>query len=361
MAAVLPLRLTHIEIFRAYDSADVVLPRRHSELDRLIGIASAGAIVSGVAFATAGLALYAIIPTSRYLPLAVGATALALALHVRHLRYALAGQRTPAAGWTLAALAIVILAPTPLIGAAWLQMFHVLAASALLLLRPRWAVPCYLGLAVVAALWAAGVYGTALSGPAVGVAAWSGLSVLIRGLIPVVIVWLVAALRELDSARRALATNAVASERQRIAEAFTRSVGGELESLVARGTRSGELLATDPASVEGELRPLVDQSRRTLSTARRLLHRYTLPARAELETAEALLRAGGIDATVEFGEQALPTTLDEPTRASLRRLTNELLRGDPGGPVVITLGRDHGGLRIEHRTDAVGTTRGHAR
>jgi hypothetical protein len=96
-----------------------------------------------------------------------------------------------------------------------------------------------------------------------------------------------------------------------------------------------------------ELGLLVDQSRRTLSTARRLLHRYTLPARAELETAEALLRAAGIDATVDVPEDELPTTLDGPTRTSLRRLTDELLRGDPGGPVVITLGPDGGGLHVE--------------
>jgi signal transduction histidine kinase len=347
MAAVLPLRLTHVPVLRAYDSTGVALPRRHWELDQLIRLASAGVIVSGVAFAAVGLALYAGIPGSRYLPLAVAATVVALTLHVRHLRHALAGHRAPADGWTLAILALVIVAPTPLIGAAWLQMFHVLAASAFLVLRPRWAVPCYLGIAAGTAAWAAAAFPDALVGPTIGVAAWFGLSVVIRGLVPIVIVWLVAALRELDSARQALASEAVATERQRIADEFKRSVGHELESLVARGTRSGELLATNPAVAGQELGLLVDQSRRTLSTARRLLHRYTLPARAELETAEALLRAAGIDATVDVPEDELPTTLDGPTRTSLRRLTDELLRGDPGGPVVITLGPDGGGLHVE--------------
>lgn len=353
MAAVLPMRLAIPgSLLRAYDSTGVVLPRRHFDLDQLIRVASAGAIVSGVAFATVGLALYAAVPGSQHLTLAVAATAVALPLHVRHLCYALAGRRAPAAGWTLTALAVVILAPTPIIGVAWLQMFHLLAASALLVLRPRWSVPCYFGLAAGAAAWAAADFPPEWLGPNVGFAAWSGLSVMIRGLVPVVIVWLVAALRELDSARKSLAVAAVATERQRIADEFTRSVGGEVESLVARGTRSGDLVATDPTMAEHELRLLVDESRRTLSTARRLLHRYTLPARSELETAEALLRAAGVDATVELPDQALPATLHDPVRSSLRRLTNELLQGDPGGRVVITLGPDSDGLRVEHRTNA---------
>lgn len=355
MAAVLPLRLAPGWVPRAYDSTGVVLLRRHFETDRLIRVASAGAIVSGVGFAIAGLGLYAVIPSSEYLPLAMAAAALALALHVRHLRHALVGGRAPGAGWTLAVMAVVILAPTPLIGAAWLQMFHLLAASALLVLRLRWGLPVYLGVAVAAAVWAT-AFDNTLAGPTVGIAAWSGLSVISRGLVPVIIVWLVVALRQLEAARRALATRAVEAERQRIADELKRSVGDELEGLVALGVRSSELLATDPASAEPELRLLVGQSRRTLSNTRRLLRGYTLPARAELETAEALLRAAGIDATLAVPERALPATPDEPMRSSLRRLTNQLLRDDPGGRVVITLTADGGEPCVEHPTYAANVT-----
>ena len=95
-------------------------------------------------------------------------------------------------------MAVVIFAPTPLIGAAWLQMFHLLAASALLVLRRRWGLPAYLGVAVAAALWAT-TFDKALSGPPAGITAWSGLSVIGRsGLAPVIIVWLVVALRQLE-------------------------------------------------------------------------------------------------------------------------------------------------------------------
>jgi two-component system sensor histidine kinase DesK len=355
MAAVLPLRLAPGWVPGAYDSAGVVLLRRPFEIDRLIRVASAGAIVSGVVFAIVGLCLYAVIPSSEYLPLATAATALALALHVRHLRHALVGCRAPDAGWTLAVMAVVIFAPTPLIGAAWLQMFHLLAASALLVLRPRWGLPAYLGVAVAAALWAT-TFDQALSGPPAGIAAWSGLSVISRGLAPVIIVWLVVALRQLESARHLLATKAVEAERQRIADELKRSVGDQLEGLIAQGVRSSELLPADPASAEHELRLLVDQSRRTLSNTRRLLRRYTMPARAELETAGALLRAAGIDATLEIPERVLPATADEPMRSSLRRLTNELLRDDPGGRVVITLTPDRGESLVDHRTYAATVT-----
>jgi two-component system, NarL family, sensor histidine kinase DesK len=335
---------------RVYDSRGVTVePRPDVRVDWLIRVASAGAIASGVAFALVGLAVHAVMPERDHLPVAVGATAVALALHVRHLRYALEGRRAPGARWTLAALAVLIIGPVPLIGAAWLTMFHVLAASAYLVLRPRWAVPAYLGIAVAAGLWAVSLE-TGLVGPPAGWAAWFGLSVISRGFAPIVLVWLVVALRQVEAARQALATEAVEIERQRIAGEFRRSVGGELEELVAQGVRATELAAAGLGTVEPELQVLVSRSRQSLSAARHMLRGYTLPARTELEGAVALLHAAGVDVTLELADRELPATLDERVRAALRELTNELLHEDDRR-VTLTLLSDAAGLRLEHRID----------
>jgi hypothetical protein len=330
--------------------------RRHSGVEGLIRVASDGALVAGVAFAVIGLGLYAALPGSQHLPVAAGATALALVLHVRHLRYALVGARPPAAGWTLAALAVIVVGPTPLIGAAWLQMFHVLAASAFLVLRLRWAIPAYLAIAAAAALWAVAANWD-LPEPVAGTAAWFGLSVIGRGLAPIVLVWLVVALRQVDAMRHVLAREAVEMERRRIDDEFHRSVGEELESLVAQGLRATELVATDQARVEQELGCIVGASRRTLADARQLLRRSTLTARAELEGTVAILHAAGVDVALELPDGESPSTLDETVRASLRRLTAELLHTGAGGRVVVTLVDDHGALRLEYCTEPAETLR----
>jgi two-component system sensor histidine kinase DesK len=332
---------------RAGARGNVVVVRSDARLDGLIRLASIGAVVAGVGYALVGL-IVNIARESDYLPLATGATVGVLALHVRHLRYALAGARPPAAGWALAAMAVLIIGPTPLIGASWLQMFHLLAASSFLVLRLPWAVAAYVGTAFAAALWSLTID---WPGSPAGWAAWNGLSVIIRGFAPIVLVWLVVALRQLDSARRALATDAVEMERRRIADELQHAVGRELETLVATGVQASELLTPTPAAAERELQRLVARSRETLADARRLLHQYALPARVELDSAMALLHAAGVDAALEVRDGALPGMLDETSRAALRELTNELLHDEYAGRVTVRVVRDDGVRRLEHRTD----------
>jgi hypothetical protein len=93
MVAVEPLRLANRAIERAYDAWDVVVSPRDSGVGKLVRVASVGAVASGVAFAVLGLMLYSLGPERDYLAVAIVATTLALALHIRHLRYALAGRR----------------------------------------------------------------------------------------------------------------------------------------------------------------------------------------------------------------------------------------------------------------------------
>jgi two-component system sensor histidine kinase DesK len=334
--------------------------RRDSSVDGLIRLASAGALVSGVALPLVALGLLVANLGSEYVPLVAAATAVFLPLHVRHLRHALRGTRPHGGGWTLGVMAVVIVGPTPLVGPFWLQMWHVLAASAFLVLRPRWAISAYLGLAACAGIWgyalAERIPTTAARGSDAGWAAWFALMVVSRGLVPIVLVWLVVALRRLEAARLALANEAVEMERQRMDDEFQLAVGGELEVLVAVGERASKLAEAGLAPVEGELRSLVDRSRRTLAEARRILSRDTPPLRTELESAVALLHSAGIDATLELPDGDLPAALDDTLRSSLRRLTTELLHDDLPGPVILSLVNDGGRLHLERRSQAASTT-----
>jgi hypothetical protein len=229
-------------------------------------------------------------------------------------------------------------------------MFHVLAASAFLVLRSRWAVAAYLGVAVTAAL--CGLMYEPASGSQVAWAAYIGLWVASRALAPVVLVWLVVALRQAEAARHALATDAVDIERRRLRETVERAIGELVEDLLARGKRVTEFTAKDDVRVEQELRLLVGQSRRTLAAARQLLRGDVLSPRTELESAVALLRAAGVDAALDLPDEALPATLEHDARATLQEITNDLLRCDRGH-VTIAVRREHDRWRVDHRVDSV--------
>src|SRR5262245_31039531 len=155
------------------------------------------------------------------------ATAGLLPLHLRHVLYALRGERPPAAGWTLAALAIIDIGAAMIVGAGWIMNLASLAVSVLLVVRGRWA-----GLLVVAVVLAAG--------PLAGTGQYQYSSVGAPGLYLIfsvawrsvtlfVLVWLVSTARQLESTRRELRDRAVVRERLRLQAELRGAIGGALE------------------------------------------------------------------------------------------------------------------------------------
>jgi hypothetical protein len=137
------------------------------------------------------------------------ATACYLPLHVRHVWYATRGSRPVGAGWTLTAMAVVILGALPVIGTSWLTSLHALAVSVLIVVRPPWSLIAVAGL-VAATTPLAIAFGDPQW------AAFSTVSVVWRGAAVFVLVWLVGATRRLEQARLLLAEQALARERRRI-------------------------------------------------------------------------------------------------------------------------------------------------
>lgn len=329
----------------AYHPTAMVARRRGLAVDSVVRLASLGALAFSVAIPLVVLLYFATDPAdSRHFPEALVATAVYLPLHVRHVRYGLRGAPPPGLPWTLLAMAIVIIAPTPLLGAYWLFAFHALAASLLVSLRPRVSFP-----ALALILLAVGIWGHHF-GSKVGAAEYVYLpaAVLDRAMTVFVLVWLVGALRRIQAARLALADEALEAERRRVDDELRATVGALLEDVVRHGDDALQTMGLDVREAPEELESLVEQSRRALAETRRLVGRYKLvPARLELENAASLLRAAGMQAIVDVADEELPPALDESLRSSLRAAVARSLADGANGPVALRIGHHDGAATLE--------------
>jgi two-component system, NarL family, sensor histidine kinase DesK len=314
-------------------------------VDAVSRLASAGALGFSAAFPLVVLLGYASVPLySHHFPEALAATAVYLPLHVRHVSSGLHGVRPGGLRWTLLAMAVVIVALTPLLGAAWLYTFQALAASVLVTTRPRVSFPALACILVAAGVWADHF------APQLGHAQdiFVPAAVLDRAMTVFVLVWLVGALRRIQSARLALAEEALGAERRHADNELGRTVGAQLDSVVRSGQRALEAMRTNVQQAEEELESVVEGSRRTLTQARRLIGRYQqVSPRAELDKAASLLRAAGMEVRVVVPGEALPPALDESLRASLRATVARLLAEGTTGPVVLKLGRENGAYTLD--------------
>jgi two-component system, NarL family, sensor histidine kinase DesK len=279
---------------------------------------------------------------------ALVATACYLPLHVRHVWYAARGSRPPGAGWTLTAMAAVIIGAVAVVGTSWLTALHALAVSILIIVRPPWS------LLIVAGLVAA----PAPLAIAFGDPEWApfyAVSVVWRGAVLFVLLWLIGATRRLEAARQALAEEAVARERLRIDSELRRTLASALEEIAERGQRAGSSAGGDPAALQDQLSALVEGSRQALAEARRMVTRYQeVPLRAELDTAASLLTVAGIETRLVLPPGGLPETFEAAPRAALRAAVARLLRDDAARHCSIMVTHRDGRVWLELRADGTG-------
>ena len=321
-----------------YDPAAIVAGSRARSVDAVARLASAGALGFSVAIPLVVLVAYSVPPYAGHFPIAFAATAVYLPLHVRHVSYALKGVRPPALPWTLLAVAVAIAVPVPLLaahpgGLAWLYAFHALAASVLVTTRPRLSAPV-----LVAILAAVAVWGYHVDGFRGGVPLYEIAAVLDRAMVVFVPVWLVGALRRVRGVRVVLAEQSLEAERGRVDDEVRRTIGAQIDVVLAAAQRIQHGTRSGASSPEAELESLVFGSRRALTEARRLIGRYKLAsARVELENAASLLRAAGMQVRVDAPGEMLPPPLDEAARAALRTTLAGLLASGSADPVVLEL------------------------
>ena len=324
-------------------------PRVRAASD-LIRLASAGAITFSIAVPLVILLIFATTPSvTHYFPEAAAATAVYLPLYVRHVRYGLRGERPHFLPLTLGVMAVVIVGVTPLIGAEWFYAYSAIVASVLVTTPPRFSFPFVACTLAAVGIWAAELrndLGIPIYGG--GLAAYFPIAVAERAAAVFILVWLVGALRRVQSARMTLAEVALESERGRIDIELRESVVSELEEVIMKGVHAEDAARRGSPEVEEELESLVKGSRLAVANARRIIRQYKFvsPA-AELEKAALLLRSAGIEATIVIPDTDLPLTLDESLRSALQVAVAQLLSEDVAGPVVLKLDCASGRFQLE--------------
>jgi two-component system, NarL family, sensor histidine kinase DesK len=325
------------------------VPRGRS-VDDLVRLASAGAVSFTIAVPLVIVVLFATTPSVwHHFPEAAAATALYLPLYVHHVRFGLRGERPRHLPLTLGVMVVVIVGVTPLLGSEWFYAYSALVASVLITTPPRFSFPVVACTLAAVGIWAAElrndsgihIYGVGLAADFPIAVAWRAAAVFI-------LVWLVSALRRVQSARVALAEVALEVERGRIDIELSESVVSELEEVIAKGVHAEDAARRGSPYVEEELESLVKGSRLALANARRIIRQYKVVSpSAELEKAALLLRSAGIEATIVIPDTGLPLTLDESLRSALQVAVAQLLSEDVAGPVVLELGCVSGRFQLE--------------
>jgi two-component system sensor histidine kinase DesK len=323
---------------------------RESSADDLIRLASAGAVSFSIAVPLVILVLFATTPSvTSHFTEAAAATALYLPLYVHHVRYGLRGERPRHLPLTLGAMAVIIVGVTPLIGAEWFYAYSAIVASVLVTTPPRFSFPVVACTLAVVGIWTAELRndsGIHIYGG--GLAAYFPIAIVDRAAAVFILVWLVGALRRVQSARVALAEGALEAERGRIDIELSESVVSELEEVIMKGVHAEDAARRGSPKVGEELESLVKGSRLALANARRIIRQYKVVSpTAELEQAALLLSSAGIEATIVIPDTDLPLTLDESPRSALRVAVAQLLSEDVAGPVVLKLDCASGRFQLE--------------
>ncbi len=265
-------------------------------------------------------------------------------LHLRHVAHGLRGIRLPSDRWTLAVMAVLVLAPFSVLGLPWTAALSSLAISVLVLLRPSVSVPLT-AVFVATPLVIGLVSGAVLGG------LYFMLLVGFRTAVVFVLVWLVGAIRRLEAARRALAVQAVEQERLRIDDELNRALGSTLREIIAVGAELAPLAERDPDATRRGLTALVGRSRATLADTRRIAAGFQHTSlRAELDTVMSLLRAAGVRAELVVAAGALPESMDARCRRDLYRALGDVLGEEETRSCVLTVRMHEGAARFELTT-----------
>lgn len=282
------------------------------------------------------------------------ATGCFLPVQLRHVALALAGSRPAGDRWTLGWIGLVIIAATPLVGVGWLLMFASLTLSVLIVVRPPWSF--LVGLGVTGA--------TVPLALALGEPGWSAayfpLTVAWRSATLFVLVSLVAAARQLQTARLVLADEAVVRERLRIEAELRTTVAKSLQTIVERGDRASQLAQPDASGAQNQLRVLVAGSRRTLAEVRRISGSYQHASlRTELSTATTLLEAARVRTHLVLPSGDFCEDVDDRMRSTLHAATARLLSDGGVERCTITITSQNGllGLDVDYGRRGRATTR----
>lgn len=119
------------------------------------------------------------------------------------------------------------------------------------------------------------------------------------------------ALRELQKARGELAHQAVMEERLRMARDLHDLLGHTLSLITLKSELAGRLLKKNPHAATVQVHEVERVARQALREVREAVAGYRQRTlRAELDSARQILEAAGIECTIEYDPQSLPSSTD---------------------------------------------------
>jgi two-component system sensor histidine kinase DesK len=119
------------------------------------------------------------------------------------------------------------------------------------------------------------------------------------------------ALRELQMAREELAHQAVTEERLRMARDLHDLLGHTLSLITMKSELAGRLLKKDPLTATEQVHEVERVARQALRDVREAVAGYRQRTlRGELDGARQILEAAGVECTIEYEPQSLPSGID---------------------------------------------------
>jgi len=257
----------------------------------------------------------------------------------------------------LAMLFLLALMLSLVYGSAWLWLFLGVSAMGGVLLPPRSA------FAVIVLLTLLPLALTFLRQRPESVDLWwlFAFLLLVRavGLDMIGVARMGSAIRELHSARQALARMRVEEERQRLARDLHDLLGQTLSVITLKSELARSLIREDPERCAQELADIEQVGRLTLREVRRTVAGYRQPCLAnELERARQILSAAGIVSTIEQATGELPAALDAVLAWTLREGTTNVIRHSRARHCFVHLAQVRDSVQLEVLNDLGQTDEG---
>ncbi len=160
------------------------------------------------------------------------------------------------------------------------------------------------------------------------------------------------AIRELHTARRALARMKVEEERLRLARDLHDLLGQTLSVITLKSELARGLITEDPARCAQELSEIEQVGRMTLREVRKTVAGYRQPRlSSELDGARELLEAAGIEYSIEKLHGELPQPLDAVLAWTVREGVTNVIRHSRARHCLLRFTRDQGWIGVEMLND----------
>lgn len=247
----------------------------------------------------------------------------------------------------LVVLALLVFLPLLHLPNTWNGLPGFLAASALLVMRPR------LGWAVAAAVVAAVAWSQAsltVSPRTLGqVTITINLALIVYGL-----TWMARTVRQLRATRQELAEVALAETRLRFARDLHDLLGLSLSAITLKSELAYRLILLDPDRSRTELTEVLEISRHALADVRSVASGYhEMSLEEEYRTAESLLTTAGLEVRMGIDYGDLPPEVSTVLATVLREGVTNVLRHSKGECCEITISTHEDGVSLHVINDGV--------